>query len=30
MGAAGRRRYEKNFTIEKFRNSIESALASMG
>ena len=30
MGAAGRRRYEQNFTVEKFRNSMESALASVG
>ena len=30
MGAAGRRRYEENFTVEKFRNSMESALASAG
>lgn len=29
MGAAGRRRYEQNFTVEKFRNSMESALASV-
>ena len=30
MGSAGRRRYEENFTVEKFRNSMESALASVG
>ena len=30
MGSAGRRRYEQNFTVEKFRNSMESALASVG
>ena len=30
MGAAGRQRYEENFTVEKFRNSMESALASVG
>ena len=30
MGAAGRRRYEENFTVEKFRNSMESALVSEG
>jgi glycosyltransferase involved in cell wall biosynthesis len=30
MGAAGRRRYEQNFTVEKFRNSMESALVSVG
>lgn len=30
MGAAGRRRYKENFTVEKFRNSMESALASVG
>jgi glycosyltransferase involved in cell wall biosynthesis len=30
MGAAGRRRYEENFTVEKFRNSMESTLASVG
>ena len=30
MGAAGRRRYEENFTVEKFRNSMESALVSVG
>ena len=29
MGAAGRRRYEENFTVEKFRNSMESALAEI-
>jgi glycosyltransferase involved in cell wall biosynthesis len=29
MGAAGRRRYEENFTVEKFRNSMEFALASL-
>jgi len=29
MGAAGRRRYEKNFTVEKFRNSMEEALLSV-
>jgi glycosyltransferase involved in cell wall biosynthesis len=26
MGAAGRRRYEENFTVEKFRNSMEEAI----
>jgi glycosyltransferase involved in cell wall biosynthesis len=30
MGAAGRRRYEENFTIEKFRNSMEEALSAVG
>jgi glycosyltransferase involved in cell wall biosynthesis len=30
MGATGRRRYEENFTVEKFRNSMESALVSVG
>jgi glycosyltransferase involved in cell wall biosynthesis len=30
MGAAGRRRYEENFTIEKFRNSMEGALSAVG
>ena len=30
MGAAGRRRYEQNFTVEKFRNSMEFALTSVG
>jgi glycosyltransferase involved in cell wall biosynthesis len=30
MGAAGRRRYEQYFTIEKFRSSMKSALASLG
>jgi len=30
MGAAGRKRYEENFTVEKFRNSMESALVSVG
>ena len=30
MGAVGRRRYEQNFTVEKFRNSMESALVSVG
>jgi glycosyltransferase involved in cell wall biosynthesis len=29
MGAAGRRRYEENFMVEKFRNSMEFALASL-
>jgi len=29
MGAAGRRRYEQNFTVGKFRNSMEFALASV-
>ena len=29
MGAAGRRRYEQNFTVEKFRNSMEEALSSV-
>jgi len=26
VGAAGRRRYEENFTVEKFRNSMEEAI----
>jgi glycosyltransferase involved in cell wall biosynthesis len=30
MGAAGRRRYEENFTVEKFRNSMEEALSAVG
>lgn len=30
MGQAGRKRYEEHFTIDKFRNSMESALASVG
>lgn len=30
LGAAGRRRYEQNFTVDKFRNNIEFALESMG
>ena len=29
MGAAGRKRYEEKFTVEKFRNSMEFALASL-
>jgi glycosyltransferase involved in cell wall biosynthesis len=29
MGAAGRRRYEENFTVEKFRNSMEEALSAV-
>lgn len=30
MGAAGRRRYEENFTVEKFRTRMEEALATVG
>ena len=30
MGAAGRRRYEEKYTIDKFRNSMEFALTSVG
>lgn len=30
MGAAGRRRYEENFTVEKFRNSMEEVLSAVG
>jgi glycosyltransferase involved in cell wall biosynthesis len=30
MGAAGRRRYEQNFTVEKFRNSMEEVLSAVG
>jgi glycosyltransferase involved in cell wall biosynthesis len=29
MGAAGRRRYEENFTVEKFRNSMEEVLSAV-
>lgn len=29
LGAAGRRRYEEKYTIEKFRNSMEEALSSI-
>jgi glycosyltransferase involved in cell wall biosynthesis len=29
MGAAGRRRYEERFTINKFRNRMEEALSSV-
>ena len=30
IGAAGHKRCEENFTVEKFRNSMESALGSVG
>jgi glycosyltransferase involved in cell wall biosynthesis len=30
MGAAGRKRYEEKFTVDKFRVRMESVLASMG
>jgi glycosyltransferase involved in cell wall biosynthesis len=30
MGAAGRRRYQEKFTIEKFRSSMEGALSAVG
>ena len=29
MGAAGHKRYEEKFTVEKFQNCIESALVSV-
>lgn len=30
MGSAGRRRYEENFTVEKFRSSMEEVLSAVG